>query len=142
MIQAAKIIGTGLATTGLIGAGIGIDESFFWANMSIHWIIWGIILIVVLISGYLIAHFSARCGYTCDHAIGSACNCKGNPCDFRRVDLLGGDTCCMCNGVMSENTPALMCYTCDCRKYVRCPSRVFRGFSRKKKISIILIDVI
>jgi hypothetical protein len=48
----------------------------------------------------------------------------------------------MCNGVMSENTPALMCYTCDCRKYVRCPSRVFRGFSRKKKISIILIDVI
>ena len=29
MIQAAKIIGTGLATTGLIGAGVGIDVFFF-----------------------------------------------------------------------------------------------------------------
>ena len=28
MIQAAKIIGTGLATTGLIGAGVGIGVVF------------------------------------------------------------------------------------------------------------------
>jgi len=28
MIQAAKIIGTGLATTGLIGASAGISESY------------------------------------------------------------------------------------------------------------------
>lgn len=27
MIQAAKIIGTGLATTGLIGAGVGIRDT-------------------------------------------------------------------------------------------------------------------
>jgi len=29
MIQAAKIIGTGLATTGLIGAGVGIGVTFY-----------------------------------------------------------------------------------------------------------------
>jgi F-type H+-transporting ATPase subunit c len=29
MIQAAKIIGTGLATTGLTGAGVGIGVTFY-----------------------------------------------------------------------------------------------------------------
>jgi len=36
MIQAAKIIGTGLATTGLIGAGVGIGVKFGAFVADIH----------------------------------------------------------------------------------------------------------
>ena len=41
MIQVAKIIGTGLATTGLIGAGVGFDNAITM-DITIHVVLRGI----------------------------------------------------------------------------------------------------
>jgi len=54
MIQAAKIIATGLATTGLIGAGVGIGVVFGALTLSLSYLGLGYLLFSIVITTALI----------------------------------------------------------------------------------------
>ena len=78
MMQAAKIIGTSMATTGLIGVGIGIDPSFFIA-LTMSAITLGLLICLMPMPG-------VRCPRCAEHGKetwvlpGKHCPVCGQPC--------------------------------------------------------------